>query len=103
MYIQIFIYKNINIYEYNNIYICIDIYIYTYTHTYIYTNAFRNNFPGFACWGDLILSEFQNQFCACSAQPGKKCESGSLFDTKMPALLRAGYFVIAGGTDKSYI
>ena len=32
--------------------------------------------------------EFQNQFCACSAHPGGKCESGSLFNTKMPVELR---------------
>ena len=36
-----------------------------------YTTAFRNNFTRFACWGDLIFSKFQNQFCTCSAQPGK--------------------------------
>ena len=28
--------------------------------------VFRDNFPRFACWGDLILIQFQNQFCACS-------------------------------------
>ena len=34
------------------------------------TTSLRDNFPGFACWGDLILNEFQNQFCSCSAQIG---------------------------------
>ena len=57
-------------------------------------NALRDNFTGFACWGDLILREFQNQFCACSAQPGQKCEPGSLFNTEMPASLRVKYCVI---------
>ena len=27
-----------------------------------YTTALRDNFPGFAYWGDLILSEFQISF-----------------------------------------
>ena len=60
--------------------------------------ALRNNFPGFACWGDLILSEFQNQSCACSAQSGQKCESGSLFNTKIPVALRMLYYIIMRGT-----
>ena len=47
--------------------------------------------PRFACWIDLILSEFQNQFCDCSAHPGQERESGLLFSPKIPALLRIGY------------
>ena len=54
------------------------------------TTAVRDDFPGFACWGDLILSKFQNQFCACSAQPGQKFELVSLFNTKIPAVLQVG-------------
>ena len=50
-------------------------------------NALRDNFTGFACWGDLILREFQNQFCACSSQQEQKFKSRSMFDTKMPAAL----------------
>ena len=38
--------------------------------------ALRDSFSGFACWGDLVLSGFQNQFCACSSQPGQRYESG---------------------------
>ena len=53
-----------------------------------YTTTFHDNFPGFDFWGDLILSKFQNQFCACSEEPGKKSESGILFNTNMPAALR---------------
>ena len=59
----------------------------------------RNNFPGFACWGDSISSEFQNQFCACSAQPVQKCESGSLFNTKIPAALRVRDYILVRGKD----
>ena len=55
-----------------------------------YTTALHDNFSGFASWGDLILSKFQNQFYACSAQPGQKCESGLLFGTNMPASLWVG-------------
>ena len=58
---------------------------------FLYTTVLCDNFPRFACWGDLILSEFQNQFCACLAQPGKKCESGSIFNIKMPVSLQVGY------------
>ena len=29
-----------------------------------YTTVLRYNFPGYACLGDFILSEFQNQFSA---------------------------------------
>ena len=65
--------------------------------------AFCDNFPGFACWGGLILSGFQNQFCACSVQPVKKYESGLLFNTNMPEPLQFGYYVIVRGTDKCYI
>ena len=53
-----------------------------------------NNFLGFACWKDLILSEFQNQFYACSAQPGNNYESGSLFDIKMTVSLQGQYIVL---------
>ena len=48
----------------------------------------------FSCWVDLILSEFQNQFYACSAQPEQKCESGLLFDLKTPAALWVGDCII---------
>ena len=60
----------------------------------IHTTVLGDNFPGFACWGNLILSEFQNNFYACSAQPGKKRESGSLFNTKMPESLLVRYCII---------
>ena len=60
--------------------------------------AFHYNFPGFACWGDLILSEYQNQFCACSAQPRQKCELGSLFNTQTPAALRVRDCALVGDT-----
>ena len=56
--------------------------------SHIFTTTLLDNLLWFACWGDLILSEFQNQFCACSAQPGQKCEPGLMFNTKMPALLQ---------------
>ena len=59
--------------------------------------------PGFLCWGDLVFSEFQNQFCAWSAQSGQKFEPGSLFNAKMLALLPVGDFVKVRGTDKFYI
>ena len=65
----------------------------------LYTTALRDNFPRFACWGDLILSEFQNQLCACSAQPLQKCESSSMFNTKMPEALRVRDYIIVRGTD----
>ena len=32
-----------------------------------YNTVLRDNFPGLACWGYLILSEFQNQFCCFPA------------------------------------
>ena len=51
------------------------------------TTALRDNFPRFACWGDLVFSKFQNPFRAWSAQPGQKCESWSMFNTKMSAVL----------------
>ena len=56
--------------------------------------AFQNNFYGFACRGDLILSEFQNQFCALSAKPRQKCKSLSLFNIQMPASLRFIFCVL---------
>ena len=59
--------------------------------------------PGFDCWGDLILSKFQNQFFACSAQPGRKRESGFLFNTNMYAHLRIGDCVLVRDKDKGYI
>ena len=67
---------------------CLTLYIILYvpmrsTHT----TASHDNFSWFSCWGDLILSRFQNQFCTCSAHLGKKRESGSLFNAKMPAAL----------------
>ena len=84
-------------------------------HTYIYryidwlyimsysTTTFHNNFAGFACWGYLIPSELQNQLFACSAQPGQKCESGLMFNTKMPAPLHIRDCVLLRGADKGYI
>ena len=62
--------------------------IYGITMKSSHTTLLRDNSRVFACWGDLILNEFKNQFCACSAQPGQKCEAGLLFNTKMPAVLR---------------
>ena len=44
---------------------------YIYIFSGANTTEFRDNFPGFACWGALILRKLQSQFCACSAQPGK--------------------------------
>ena len=38
--------------------------------------AFRDNFPGFACWGDFILRKSQNQFCAYSEHPGQNMKQG---------------------------
>ena len=67
-----------------------------------YTTGLRNNLPEFACWGDLILRKFQNQFCACSAQPGQKCESGLMFNTKMPAVLRVRDYILARVTDTMF-
>ena len=49
----------------------ISVYYYVSRPRIWHTTVFRHNFPGFACSGDLILSDFQNQFCACSAQPRK--------------------------------
>ena len=57
---------------------------------YTIVGASHDNFPRFACWGGLILSEFQNHICACSTQQGQKFESVSLFNTKMPAALWVG-------------
>ena len=37
-------------------------------------------FPGFASWEDLILINFQNRFCARSAQPRQKFKSVSLLN-----------------------
>ena len=45
------------------------------------------------------MSKFQNRFCARSAQPRKKCKSAWLFNTKMPAALRAGNCFLARETD----
>ena len=62
-----------------------------------YNTAFRDNFPRFACWGDLILIEFKNQFCAFSAQPGQKYKSGLLFNTNIPEVLQVGYYILVRG------
>ena len=67
-----------------------------------HTTEFRNNFPRFDFWGDFILNEFQNQFYACSAQPGQKHELGSLFNTNMPAALRVGDCVLVRDRDNMY-
>ena len=56
----------------------------------------HDNFPVFACWGDFILRSFQNQFFACLAQPGKKFESVSLFNTKIPAPAGVRYWHMPG-------
>ena len=60
----------------------------------------HDNFPGFACWADLILSEFQNHSCAYSAHQGQKCESIFLFNSNMPVSLWDRECVIARGTNK---
>ena len=52
-------------------------------YTSSYTTVLHDNFPGFACQGGFILRKFKNQFCACSSQLGKKCESGSLLNTNI--------------------
>ena len=62
---------------------------------HIYTTASHDN------W-DLILSEVQNQFCACSEHPRKKCESGFLFNTNMPAALRVRGYIIVKGKDTMF-
>ena len=66
------------------------------------TTVLRDNIPGFPCWGYFILSKFQNQFCACSAHPGETIESGSLFNTKMPAALRFVDYIIVRGADTMF-
>ena len=68
-----------------------------------HTTDFRGNFPGFACWGDFILNEFKNRFCAYSEQPEQKREPGLMFNTKIPEPLRVGDCVLVMGTDKGYI
>ena len=68
-----------------------------------YTTVLNDNFHGFACWGDLILSKFQNQFYDCSAWPGKKFESGLLFNTNMPASLRVEYCIQFLGITINYM
>ena len=67
------------------------------------TTVLCNSFPMIACWGDLILSEFQNQFCTCSSQPGQKLESGLLFNSKMPTPFRVRDYVLLRGTCRGYI
>ena len=67
------------------------------------TNAFRDNFPRFDFWGDFILSEFQNKFCACSAHLGQKYESRFIFNPKIPASLWARDCVLVRGTNKLYV
>ena len=47
--------------------------------------------PGLIAGEIWFLAKFQNQFCACSAQPGKKRESGLLFNIKMPAFFQFRY------------
>ena len=54
---------------------------------YVHTTALHNNLTAFFCWVDLILSEFQNHFCACSPQPGQDLKSEPLFGTSMPAAM----------------
>ena len=68
-----------------------------------YTTAFHGKFPRFACWGDLILSQFQNQFCACSAQPRQTCELVLLFNAKIPVSFHIKYCVLERGKDKRNI
>ena len=67
------------------------------------TTVLCNSFPMIACWGDLILSEFQNQFCTCSSHPGQKLESRLLLNTKITAPLKVGDCVLVKGTYKGYI
>ena len=51
----------------------------------------------------MILSEFQNQVCAFSEQPGQKYESGSMLKTNIPAALQVRDCVLVRGKDKYYI
>ena len=48
------------------------------------------------------MKKFQNHFCACSAQPGQKFTSGSLFNTNMPAPLQIGNCGVVRDTYKVY-
>ena len=64
--------------------------------------AFRDNFSGCACSGNSILRNKSKQFCVCLEQPGRKCESVFLFNTKMPADLRVGHFMLVRGTDTMF-
>ena len=59
-----------------------------------HTTALRDNFPRFSCWEDLILREFQDQFCACSARPGQECESLSLLNIEMPTAFSVGHWIL---------
>ena len=45
-----------------------------------------------------MLSRFKSQFCACSTQPGKKCELVFLFKPKMPVALRVRDYILVRGT-----
>ena len=85
-----------------------DTYFHFYPPLYIFLSLyiigeFHNNFSGFDCCKYLILGEFKNQFCAYSAQPEKKCEPGSLFNTKLPASLWFIYCFLVRGTNKHYV
>ena len=68
-----------------------------------HTTALRDNFTGFACWGNLILRSFQNQFYACSEHPGQKWESVFLFNPNINAPLRVRDCVLVRGTYKGCI
>ena len=68
-----------------------------------HTTAFRDDFLWFTCWGDFILSEFKNQCWACSAQLGKKIESGLLFNTNMSSPMRVRECLLVRGIYKGYI
>ena len=54
----------------------------------------HNNLSGFVCLGDFILSEYENQFCALSAQLRQKFESWSLFNTNITTSLLVGDFIL---------
>ena len=68
----------------------------------VHTTVFCENFTVFDCWGYFMLRQFQNQFCACLARSGQKCEWRLLFNTNIPTLLPDGYCIIMRGADISY-
>ena len=49
--------------------------------------AVLDDSTGFSCWGYLILGSSQNQFCACQAHIGQKCESVYLVNANITEVL----------------